>query len=420
MAGRFTGRLQVCYRGRLLHILHVTPYFADAWAYGGIPRLAHASRAASLRRGHQVTVCTTDACDESPSTADSSAYPARPTAWTVHVFPQPVEPPRLPLAVFPAAFGLHTLLVASTPVVSTWRTSTRAGMFPGAIAARPLSGVPACRTLLAPNGTAPRIERRRACQARLFDLVAGTADPRRAPRACSRCRRRRSVCQLRALGVDAAIDPHRSKSRRPRRVRPARSAAAAFRQAPACDLLDAPLVLYPRRADAAQASRRPRPRVRDAPCRRRCVRLVIAGNDMGAGRRTRALVDALGLEATDNFTGLLRGRDRLEALADAIVLVYPSQDEIFGSCRSKRCSPARRSSWRTIRAAAKWSRQPAAQSSRRSVTWRRCPKQLRGCSPIPPSARAAACHAAGRVRMLYGEDVIAARDRAGLPRTTTR
>jgi glycosyltransferase involved in cell wall biosynthesis len=30
------------------------------------------------------------------------------------------------------------------------------------------------------------------------------------------------------------------------------------------------------------------------------------------------------------FTGLLRGRDRLAALADADVLVYPSQDEIFG------------------------------------------------------------------------------------------
>jgi glycosyltransferase involved in cell wall biosynthesis len=30
------------------------------------------------------------------------------------------------------------------------------------------------------------------------------------------------------------------------------------------------------------------------------------------------------------FTGLLRGRRRLEALADADVVVYPSQDEIFG------------------------------------------------------------------------------------------
>ena len=38
----------------------------------------------------------------------------------------------------------------------------------------------------------------------------------------------------------------------------------------------------------------------------------------------------LGLERRTIFTGLLRARERLEALADADVLVYPSQDEIFG------------------------------------------------------------------------------------------
>jgi glycosyltransferase involved in cell wall biosynthesis len=45
---------------------------------------------------------------------------------------------------------------------------------------------------------------------------------------------------------------------------------------------------------------------------------------------TRSLVGSLGLEPRTLFTGLLRGRERLEALADADVLVYPSQDEIFG------------------------------------------------------------------------------------------
>src|SRR5439155_3224480 len=58
--------------------------------------------------------------------------------------------------------------------------------------------------------------------------------------------------------------------------------------------------------------------------------LVIAGNDMGAGADVRSLVRALGLEPRTLFTGLLRGRDRLDVLADADVLVYPSQDEIFG------------------------------------------------------------------------------------------
>ena len=59
-------------------------------------------------------------------------------------------------------------------------------------------------------------------------------------------------------------------------------------------------------------------------------RLVIAGNDMGAGDSTRALVKTLDLEDKTLFTGLLQGRERLEALADATVLVYPAEDEVFG------------------------------------------------------------------------------------------
>jgi glycosyltransferase involved in cell wall biosynthesis len=58
--------------------------------------------------------------------------------------------------------------------------------------------------------------------------------------------------------------------------------------------------------------------------------LVIAGNDMGAGAGARSLVRALGLERRTYFTGLLRAQQRLEALTDAAVVVYPSQHEIFG------------------------------------------------------------------------------------------
>ena len=49
---------------RSLRILHVTPYSADAWAYGGIPRLVESLTRGLARLGHQITVCTTDACDE--------------------------------------------------------------------------------------------------------------------------------------------------------------------------------------------------------------------------------------------------------------------------------------------------------------------------------------------------------------------
>ena len=45
---------------RSLRLLHVTPYWADAWAYGGIPRVVGAFTRELSARGHRVTVCATD------------------------------------------------------------------------------------------------------------------------------------------------------------------------------------------------------------------------------------------------------------------------------------------------------------------------------------------------------------------------
>ena len=47
-----------------MRILQVTPYYENAWAYGGIPRVVAALSHGLARRGHQVTVCTTDVRDE--------------------------------------------------------------------------------------------------------------------------------------------------------------------------------------------------------------------------------------------------------------------------------------------------------------------------------------------------------------------
>ena len=55
-----------------------------------------------------------------------------------------------------------------------------------------------------------------------------------------------------------------------------------------------------------------------------------SGNDAGAAGDARRLANALGVADRVRFTGLLSGRDRLDALSDADVVVYPSQDEVFG------------------------------------------------------------------------------------------
>src|SRR5262249_49932095 len=64
-----------------LRVLQVAPYYEAAWGYGGIPRVAAALCAALSRRGHRVTVCTTDACDgRSRILCDGRAGP-RLRAW---------------------------------------------------------------------------------------------------------------------------------------------------------------------------------------------------------------------------------------------------------------------------------------------------------------------------------------------------
>src|SRR5262249_9189295 len=60
------------------------------------------------------------------------------------------------------------------------------------------------------------------------------------------------------------------------------------------------------------------------------ARLVIAGNDMGAEAGAHRLVRELGIQERVTFTGLLTQGERIEALVDADVTVYPSEHEIFG------------------------------------------------------------------------------------------
>jgi glycosyltransferase involved in cell wall biosynthesis len=58
--------------------------------------------------------------------------------------------------------------------------------------------------------------------------------------------------------------------------------------------------------------------------------LVVAGNALGAGDALDREAARLGLGPRFCRVGLLRAEDRLSALADADVVVYPSQHEVFG------------------------------------------------------------------------------------------
>jgi glycosyltransferase involved in cell wall biosynthesis len=178
---------------------------------------------------------------------------------------------------------------------------------------------------LAPNGTAARIERRQLAK-RVFDVVMGRSIVEGAARvlAVSGAEQR----QFEQLGIESRLvrlvpNPLDLDEFSPPPARGSFRARFGVSGAPT-----APLVMF-------LGKLTPRKRV-DVLVRAFArltderARLVIAGNDMGAGTQIRSLARSLGLERRTIFTGLLRGRERLEAMVDAAVVVYPSQDEIFG------------------------------------------------------------------------------------------
>jgi len=301
---------------RTLRILHVVPYYEQAWAYGGIPRLATTITRALARRGHAVTVCTTDVRDSRTRASRTSLNEA---GVDVRMFRNASN-----------AVAYHFQLF--TPVGLRHFLRKAAGSFdiahlhachnlPVVIAAWELTraGVP---YVVSPNGTAPAIERWIKAK-RLFAMTIGRSLLPRAARVTAVSRA--EVVQLRALGVDAAsivripnpideaefvqpLDPHRYRRQ--------------------MHVGDAPLVLF-------LGKLTPRKGVDDlvravALLRDPRIKLIIAGNDMGMERTLLSLIRRLGLVNRVSLVGLLTGRDRLDALAAADVVVYPSRDEIFG------------------------------------------------------------------------------------------
>jgi glycosyltransferase involved in cell wall biosynthesis len=309
-----------------LRVLHVTPYFAGAWAYGGIPRLADALASGLAQLGHSVTVCTTDAAD-----ADSRwlGAPRRFRAW-------------------PSGVREDGVIVRTFPNVSN-RLAYRAQLFlplglgrflrrhrhqfdvahlhacrnlPGILAGRHLraAGIP---YVLAPNGTAPIIERRHTAK-HIVDRLAGNALLHGAARVIAVTQAEAN--QLRSLGVreDAiCVVPNPIDLRELPDAPPV--AEHGERTPPVIAWLGK---LTPRKR--VDVLIRAFAGLRATDARFAQAQLVIAGNDMGAGRQVRAVVDECGLSACTTFPGLLRGEARFQLLSRADVVAYAGEDEIFG------------------------------------------------------------------------------------------
>lgn len=302
-----------------LRILHVVPYYEQAWAYGGIPRLATTMTQALARRGHRVVVCTTDARDQASRALPGPARTAGAALPDVRIFPNISNRLAYHWQFFtPVGLGRYLRDAAVNLDVAHLHACHN---LPGVIAARELgrAGVP---YVLSPNGTAAPIERRILAK-RVFAATIGRHVVAGAARvlAVSQAERR----QLLAMGIPAA---HVDVVPNPLDLDEYEPAAEPRRFRAAHDLGDGRLVLFlgkltPRKG--CDVLLRAFAQLTD-----RSATLVIAGNDMGAGALLDALTAQLGLAGRVIRTGLLRGQDRLDALAAADVVVYPSRDEIFG------------------------------------------------------------------------------------------
>src|SRR5688500_15399924 len=186
-----------------LRVLHVTPYSAEAWAYGGIPRLVDAMVSGLAAAGHEVTVCTTDAGDDASRLRQAGrawrAWDAetRADGVVVRVFPNVSNRLAYHLQFF-TPLGLRTFLRRHRHRFDVAHLHACRNL-PGVMAGSHLraAGIP---YVVAPNGTAPIIERRHTAK-RVFDAVAGTRllSGAAAVLAVTEAERR----QLLALGVPA-------------------------------------------------------------------------------------------------------------------------------------------------------------------------------------------------------------------------
>lgn len=309
-----------------LAVLHVTPYYDHAWGYGGIPRVVVAEAEAAAARGLRVTVATTDVRDR--GSRESGGVPGRPRR------PHPATSRNgVVVRVFPNLSNrlAHRLQLYLPLGLGRWLRGAAAELtvahlhgchnLPGVITARRLAraGVP---WVIQPNGTAPRHERRLAAK-HAFDLLLGQRALYGAAAviAVSEAERR----QLSALGVPAErvrVIPNPVEAD----IAPTSAEARSFRDR--WRLGTAPVVMYlgqlsarKRVADAVRAV---------AALADPAARLVIAGADMGARGEIEAAVVRHGVAEQTVFTGVLPGRERFAALAAADVVIYPTENEIFG------------------------------------------------------------------------------------------
>ena len=294
-----------------MHVLQVSPYFPPTWAYGGIPRIVDGLSRALKTRGAAVTVLTTDAFDGArragtPMVRDHDGVrvltlknASNSLAWRHQLF--------LPVRAARVLDALET----GPPVDVIHLHGHRHLLNNLALRWAAPRGTP---YVLTANGTLSRHERKVGAKY-VWDLLFSGGIPGGAARCVA------------VSAADVAQHLHAGVAAE-RIVRiPNGLDLGEFEALPARGALrrrlglgEVPLVVYLGQISA----------------RKGVDHLIAAFADGALGDAALVIAGASRDGALPSagpgvhFTGTLEGRERLELLSDADVLVYPSADEVFG------------------------------------------------------------------------------------------
>jgi glycosyltransferase involved in cell wall biosynthesis len=293
-----------------MNILHVTPYYAPAWSYGGVVSAVTGLATAQAARGHHVRVLTTDALDSEARNLTNreiidqvEVIRCRNLSNWLHA--------RFNLSLpvgFRAAFGQ---LAAETDIVHCHELRI----------AENLLIDPRKPIVLSPHGTLSYTTGRGALK-RAWDRLFGRVVLRRMDHVAALTTAEESEAHTlwHSLGV-----PFPGASLVPNGVPADFSPTGDLR--PRYGLGEGPVVLFLGRLHARKGLQILIPAfaraVRDFPT----ARLLIAGPDAGMLPAARSLVAQLGIDHQVIFTGLLSGGDQWAALASADLFVLPAIGE---------------------------------------------------------------------------------------------
>lgn len=302
-----------------MHILHITPYYAPAWAYGGSVRVVSELAARTAARGHTVTVLTTDALD---ATARAGPGAHHIGGVTVHRVPNLSNALAWRRVFAPRGFRRAAArLIPQADVVHLHEV--RSLLNAAALPVLLRTGTP---YLVTPHGGLPAGLGRTAYK-RLYDALWGRRLLARA--ACLHAVSSMEAEQFAALGLPAS------------RVVTIPNAVdvAAFDTPTGTDAFKRRLDIEPGRPVVGFLGRLSPIKGLDVLvdafalvlAQHPGAVLVLTGPDDGAQPALEAQIDRLGIRAAVRFAGLLAGEaEKAAAYRSFDVYVLPSRYEILG------------------------------------------------------------------------------------------